>query len=154
MTPSRFEIRLATRDDRAAVLDLMKAAGLAIQGVRADLLGFHLAESPEGSVLGVACLEYYGREGLLRSVGTHPDARGQGIGQDLVRAVESTAVAEGLQRMVLLTTDAMAWFTRLGYIPVPWDSAGVYVQRSSQFAGGCPTSAVAMIRSLTAPTGE
>lgn len=145
-----FQVRQATPADRPAVIDLMRASGLAIQGLRADLLGFHLAESADGVLQGVACLEYYGPEGLLRSVATLPEARGQGIGRALVGAVEATATAEGLQRLFLLTMDAAEYFARLGYRPVPRNSAGVHMQASVQFSQMCPSSAVTMMRDVSA----
>ncbi len=126
----------------------MEASGLGIQGLRADLLGFHIAELEGGEIKEIACRESYRPEGLLRSVATLPDARGQGIGRALVGAVETTAAAEGLQRLFLLTMDAAEYFGGLGYHPVPRDTAGVHMQASVQFAQMCPSSVITMMRVL------
>lgn len=97
---------------------------------------------------GVIAWELLGSEALVRSFAVAPDLRGHGIGTQLYRDLEGAARAEGLERLVLLTETAEAFFVRQGFIRVDRASLSEAVQATAEFTGLCPASAVCLMKSL------
>jgi amino-acid N-acetyltransferase len=52
----------------------------------------------------------------------------------------------GLKKVYLLTTDAQAFFRKLGFAEVPRESAPEAIRRTAQFRTLCPASATLMAR--------
>jgi len=123
----------------------LEAAGLCALGEATELLA---ARAPDGVLLGVAGLERYGGDGLLRSLVVAPAARRSGTGAALVAAVEQRAAALGLGALYLLTESAMAFFAARGYERVPRESVPAAVRGSEQFRLHCPASAVCLRKYL------
>src|SRR5436309_1738214 len=78
--------RAANTEDWPQISDLLQTADLPRDGAQAHLNGFVLALQGQ-KLVGCAARERYGKTALLRSVATHPDYRGIGLGQELVRRV-------------------------------------------------------------------
>ena len=97
---------------------------------------------------GTAGLEPFGALALLRSVAVHPAWRGKGIADALCREVMHRARAMGVRRLFLLTTDAQAYFRRLGFAAIERDSLPAEIRATAQFRELCPASAVAMARDV------
>ena len=72
-------IRAAEPRDRASVESLLLEASLPIDGVEEHLASFFVVDDG-GKIVGVAGIEAYGKDALLRSVVVAKDARGTGIG--------------------------------------------------------------------------
>jgi arsenite methyltransferase len=141
---SAVSVRGAGSADAAAILDLLHAAGLPVDGVADQVeTGFAVAEAGR-AVVGAAALERYGDAGLLRSVVVARDWRGRRVGEALVRERIATARSEGLTRLFLLTTTAASWFPRLGFAPVTREAVPPAVRASREFAGICPSTAAVM----------
>ena len=109
-----------------------------------DNLDDFLAAFNEDGVIGVAGLEKYGKSGLLRSVGIRPEFCNQGIAGKLIAGLESYAVKNGLEEMILLTETASAYFIHKGYHVINRDDVADQVKMSSEFSYVCPQSAVIM----------
>ena len=60
-----------------------------------------------------------------------------------------TAARGGVRRAFLLTTDARAFFERLGFTAIDRKSAPSEILATRQAAGLCPASAVLMVKALT-----
>ena len=136
---------------RADVLRLLRAAALptADVGARADQKFFGIRETDDrGTWLGVVGVERYGNEALLRSLAVSPAARKRGLGAKLVAAVELLARARRYRRVVLLTTDAQAYFSRLGYQPVERQTLSKALAASTQLTSLCPTTATVMAKDV------
>jgi amino-acid N-acetyltransferase len=145
-----MEIRPARREDLDAVRSLLVEAALPADGLE-DQFGSAYAVAVESRRLtGAAGLERYGEYGLLRSVVTAPDRRGRGIGEALVRDRLRWAGQEGLEAVYLLTTTAVGYFPRLGFIPVERETVPAEIRRSREFSSVCPSSAVVMLCPLGA----
>jgi amino-acid N-acetyltransferase len=140
-----MSIRPATGADRDAVEALLRLSRLPLDGLAPDLQGFVVADEGE-SIVGCAGVEAYGADGLLRSVAIHQDARGRGLGQQLVEAAMADAWQRGLATLYLLTTTADRWFPRLGFQAISRDQVSPAVQASVEFASACPASAIVMRR--------
>ncbi|HXW09064.1 MAG TPA: arsenic resistance N-acetyltransferase ArsN2 [Steroidobacteraceae bacterium] len=101
-----------------------------------------------GRVIGAIGLETYGRSGLLRSLVVAPEARGTGLGRQLVEAVEDAARSRGLGRLVLLTETAERFFAGRGYTVIDRATAPDEVRASAEFRSLCPASAICMSKTL------
>lgn len=140
---SEISIRAATPADRPQVVSLLGASGLSSDGVDPALAGYAVAEEG-GAVVGVAGLERYGRQGLLRSVAVSDRHRGLGLGARLTESVIADARANGLDGLYALTTTAEGYFPRLGFEVIERGAVPDEVQRSAEFTTMCPSSAVAL----------
>jgi len=121
------------------VSDLGQAAGVDLFGVR-----------DASRLVGVIGIEAYGSAGLLRSLAVEEAHRKCGLGRTLVEHAESWASRRGVKQLYLLTTSAAAFFSRLGYEAMPRSEAPLAVAGTTQFAGLCPASSIAMRKVLAA----
>lgn len=127
-----IRLRVATRDDLAAVREIVRAAYtryvarigrepgpmLDDHAVPIDEGRLHVAEQ-DGIVRGVLVL-LAGEDGmLLDNVAVAPEAQGRGLGRAMMAFAERAAVAAGYRAIKLYTNEAMveniALYTRLGY---------------------------------------
>ena len=68
---------------------------------------------------------------------------------------ERLAQSQGAKEMYLLTTTAVRFFERLGFVRVEREAAPVTIQRTQEFATLCPSSSTVMMKQLPAnPTVE
>jgi amino-acid N-acetyltransferase len=147
-------IRRAQASDQTAVLQLLGGAGLPT----ADLasvpdLQLWVAEI-EGGLVGVIGLERFGTGALLRSLCVAPYYQRCGLGQELVARLERDAHAGGIERLVLLTETAEAFFRRLGYEIIDRTDVPAELKESAEFRSLCPASAVCLTKSLAGPSGS
>lgn len=147
-------LRAAVASDLAPVERLLVASGLPLDGVRAALPTFVVAES-EGRVVGVAGLEVCCDNALLRSVAVDAGWRSRGLGRALVTRVISDAEARGIRALYLLTTTAERYFPSFGFEPITRDEVPDAVRATDEFQGACPASATVMRRSIgVSPTHD
>jgi amino-acid N-acetyltransferase len=132
--------------DEAAIAALLREAELPHADFAAHLARFIVARDETGAVVGAGGAEVYGREALLRSVVVSPAYRGWGIGDRLLRGLESAAADWGVERWWLLTTSADRYFATRGFIVSSRDDAPRVIQQTGQFSGGCCRTAVCMTR--------
>lgn len=136
-------MRQARTEDLPQVLQLLKEAGLPLEGV-AQHLGNFLLEFDGEKLTGCAGLEVWGQAGLLRSVAVHPEYRSRGIAGRLVRALLEQARRRGLKSVSLLTTTAQDYFPRFGFVGVERAELPAALHASEEFRGACPDSAAAL----------
>ncbi len=139
---SAVALRPAREADRDAVAALLAAARLPT-----DLDGWFPADAcvaeADGRIVGIVGLERGGDAVLLRSVAVDAAARGAGLG---ARLVADRLREAGARRAFLLTTDAAAWFERLGFARGPRESAPPALAATRQFTELCPASAICLAR--------
>jgi amino-acid N-acetyltransferase len=99
-------------------------------------------------VIGVAGLEVYGNNGLLRSVAVATAYRNQGIAAKLINEIETRAATQGLTELFLLTETASEYFAKEGFDRIDRDNIAPQVKQSSEFSHVCPISAIAMKKIL------
>jgi N-acetylglutamate synthase-like GNAT family acetyltransferase len=97
---------------------------------------------------GFGGLEVHGDAALLRSVVTLPPVRRNGIGRAIVEKLETEALAHGVRRMFLLTTDCALFFARLGYGPCGRETVPAAILATRQFTELCPATATVMAKEL------
>jgi amino-acid N-acetyltransferase len=141
-------LRSAHAADLGDVLALLRRANLPTEGVDANALrNFVIAES-EGTPVGVVGLELYRGSALLRSAAVEESWRGSGVGKALVeRALEITQM-RGIHDVFLLTTTAEDYFPRFGFACCGREAVPAAVQKSVEFQGACPETAVVMRKRL------
>lgn len=141
-------LRSARSADLAAVLALLRRASLPTEGVDADTLrNFVIAEN-EGTPVGVVGLELYRGSALLRSAAVEESWRGSGVGKALIdRALEITQ-ERGIHDVFLLTTTAEDYFPRFGFASISREAVPAAVQKSVEFQGACPETAVIMRKTI------
>jgi amino-acid N-acetyltransferase len=145
MAPS---IRRGQAADLPAIVQLLKSAGLPTADLSSAREFQTWVLEQESFILGVVGLERFGIEALLRSLAVAPEHRQRGMGQELVARLECDAQAEGIQRLVLLTETAEAFFRRLGYVMTDRRHVSDEAQQSAEFRSLCPVSAVCMSKAL------
>jgi len=146
---SSFLLRGATAADLPAVERLVAEANLPLEGLPSQFPAAYQVGESAGRVVGVAGLEIYGRDGLLRSVVVDTPWRGLGVGRALVVERLDQARARGLRSAYLLTVDAAAYFTRLGFEPAGREGVPTEVAGSAEFAHACPATAAVLALALT-----
>ncbi len=149
--PGKFTIRQATRDDYAAVERLLNAASLPVEGLDPTLDDFFVAEQADQQVVGTIGLEPYGEAALLRSAAVAPAAQGVGVGEALVNRLSDHARTRGIRELYLLTTTALGYFTRFGFMRIDRADVPPAVRESVEFRESCPASAAAMRKPLSSP---
>ncbi|MDR7417609.1 MAG: arsenic resistance N-acetyltransferase ArsN2 [Armatimonadota bacterium] len=130
--------------DVADVGALLTAARLSQEGVNRNVSGFVVAR--EGRrLVAAACLERHGDAGLLRSVVTAPDRRGQGLAARLIETLLDRARVAGCQTVYLLTDTAEAYFARRGFRRVERGQVPYAIRESEQFRSRTCASAAVMM---------
>jgi ribosomal protein S18 acetylase RimI-like enzyme len=80
---------------------------------------FLLATDGDGTIVGCVAWRSHDRDAELKRMFTITEARGRGIGRQLLAAVEASARAAGRERMILETGDkqpeAIALYEKYGY---------------------------------------
>lgn len=147
MTGAR-EIRRALSADRGLLVRWLEAAGLPTDDLTDAHMQRFLVMTGAGEPLGMVGLECFGEIGLLRSLVVEPTARSDGVGRELVAALEQDALREGVTELWLLTIDADEWFAKLGYATSPRDAAPGEIRNTPEFSGLCPGDAVLMRKTL------
>jgi amino-acid N-acetyltransferase len=136
--------RQATEQDAPALRLLLESQKLPTETVGTMITDFYLAMEHE-AIVGMAGFEYYGEDALLRSVAVPTSCQRKQIGSQLVDWMISQAKQKGLKRIVLLTETASKFFARKGFTIIDRSSIkNEALKKSSQFCGGCCSSAACM----------
>lgn len=132
--------------DYAAFVGALTIASLPTDDLEES--GRYYALDDDRQLVGFGGLEGSGPDQMIRSVVIPLRLRGRGYGQGVVDGLIRRAVADGVERLWLLTTSAGPFFSRLGWRAEDRARAPEAVRTSRQFSGLCPASAVLMCRHL------
>jgi amino-acid N-acetyltransferase len=144
-------MRTATKTDLPAIQALLETSKLPRQGV--EDCAVIVLEERQGVLLGCVGLEVHEAHGLLRSAAIAQEARGQGLGSSLVRAILEQAARLEVSSVSLLTETAKDYFPKFGFKVVERSSLPKSLQASAEFRGACPDSATAMMLEFAASNG-
>jgi SAM-dependent methyltransferase len=134
----------ATDRDLEGILPLLDASGLPTGSVRENLGSFIVMRDGEGSVVGVAGIEVYGRQAPLRSLCVKSEFRNRGLGRRLTAALLRMAMAQRCTEAYLLTATAEGYAQKWGFKRVERSEVAGPVTGSSEFRTACPKTAVVM----------
>lgn len=138
-------IRPAVPSDFAAAAQLLRAAGLPLDGLAEHFGHAFVAEAEDGgSLVGCVALEVYGETALLRSLAVTAGRRGDRLGERLAAAALASAKDLGATDVYLLTQTAERFFPRFGFAVEDRGLAPEVLKQSAEFRGACCPSAVLM----------
>jgi N-acetylglutamate synthase-like GNAT family acetyltransferase len=140
--------RTATKEDMLRIKGFLRENGLPDLGVDECVENFVIAENESGNWIGVAGVEFYGENGLLRSVAVAKQSRALGYGRILVNTILGNARDKGIKTIYLLTQDADNYFQRLGFQIVDRMNVDGAVKRSLEFTEACPECATVMRKTI------
>jgi len=144
---NRIEIRTAGNSYKDDIVGLLRSENLPVADLQTDLQNFFVA-CIDDAVVGVVGLEQYGSYGLLRSLIIHPSYRNQHLAADLIGVIENRANDLGINCIYLLTETAPLYFEKKGYSQTDRNEVPLILQQSTEFSHICPSSAIAMKKSL------
>jgi len=147
------QIERASDADRPSILQLLRDAGLPIDGLVEHASAAFVARDG-AAIVGCSALETYADGALLRSVVVAAGARGRGVGQRLTEAAVTLAQSAGMPAVYLLTTSAESYFPKFGFVPMTREHVPPSVKQSIEFRSACPASAIVMWKPLNGSAGE
>ncbi len=142
-TPENVSMRNAIEQDWPCIEAMLSKANLPLEGAREHLSNFWI-ETVDEEIVAIGGLELYGQYALLRSLVVNDAQRGKAYGTQLVKHLQKTAIATGINHLYLQTTNAANYFHRLGFREITRAEVPSSIQQSSQFRGACPASATSM----------
>jgi amino-acid N-acetyltransferase len=134
-------------EDQPRVMQLLKDNRLPTDGL-ADHLGTAVVARIGTRVVASAALEIYSDGALLRSVAVEAALRGNGFGEQIVRAALDLARQQGTRSVYLLTTTAEDFFPRFGFRRIGRADVPLGVQASVEFRSACPASAAVFAKHI------
>ena len=137
-----FNIRYAHLKDQKIIHSLLLGFKLPLDGLEETKLW--VLESSNGKIIGVAGLEVYGDQGLLRSVAVINSMHNQGYGTALANHVIEEAKTSDILDLFLLTTTAPEFFKELGFKEESREKVAGGITGSLEFRSACPKTAVLM----------
>lgn len=140
MANSPVRIAIATAKTLGDIEKLLRTADLPSYDIAAHLNNFWVACRSD-EVVGAVGLEVYGTDALLRSLVVDLGQRKTGVGGKLLNWAMAAAREKAVTRLWLLTTDADAYFERVGFGRTDRNLAPPGIKTSAQFQGLCPASA-------------
>jgi amino-acid N-acetyltransferase len=93
-------------------------------------------------------IEKYNNYGLLRSFAVDPEYRNQRIGDKLLKFIFEFCKTENINHLYLLTTSAVDYFSKYGFIETSRTEAPDLIKNTREFKTICPMSARFMSKSL------
>jgi arsenite methyltransferase len=141
---SVIPVRSALAADLPAALAILEKANLPTQGVTDHFERGYAVLEQNHRIVGLAGLEIYGNDALLRSVAIDDAFRGHGHGRLLVRERLQWAREHGIADVYLLTTSAAAFFADLGFERIDRAQASEAVRAAPEFAYTCCSTAATM----------
>ena len=144
-----LELRPADREECDAIAKLLPAAELPVEDLDAAMLDAFVVATDGGELVGVAGLEVYGSNSLLRSLAVDRKHRSEGLGTRLVDAMETEARSRGVTALYLLTTTAARFFERLGYTAHERAAVPPSIAATAEFSSLCPDTAHCLSRDLS-----
>lgn len=140
-------IEPAKPEDLPAIEALVNEVGLPAD-VAPHLSDFLVARH-QGAVVGSVGMEVRGPDALFRSLAVTPAYRGSGLGRRLYQALVEKARGRGVRRAYLLTTSIATLAESWGFRRIDRDQVPAAIRETTQFRGGCCSSAVAMSQELS-----
>jgi amino-acid N-acetyltransferase len=139
---SAFKIRPAILDDQKTIHSLLLGYKLPLDGLEETELW--VLQLSSGEIAGVAGLELYGDQGLLRSVAVADGMHNRGYGAALASYVIGEARKSRVQDLFLLTTTAPEFFKKLGFKEESREKVVGGIGDSVEFKSACPKTAILM----------
>ena len=126
----------------------LEEARLPVADLTAEHMSDFLFAVDDEQCIGMIGLEQFEHIALLRSLVVDLQARGGGVGRQLVTALEQLAASRNVTDLWLLTIDADKYFEALGYSVTRRDAAPDAIRNTVEFSKLCPGDAIVMRKRL------
>jgi amino-acid N-acetyltransferase len=131
-------LRPATVDDVPSILQLIvpwEEEGTLVKRDRTQIerdIGQYIVLEHDGVIFGCAALypDHESRMGEMAALTVAPHTQGQGDGERILKRIEQQARALGLTQIFVLTTRAMDWFLKRGFVRASLDKLPLYRRAS------------------------
>jgi amino-acid N-acetyltransferase len=133
--------------DLSAAQELLSKYDLPTDGL--DETELWCVRRDDRGVIGIAGLETWERQGLLRSVVVESNYRKSGVGRALVEHTLEEAMKRHLVELFLLTETASHFFGGFGFKPFKRKNVTGDILRSAEFREACPDTASVMRLALS-----
>lgn len=140
-------LRKARETDLKEILLLLEKVDLPGDGVSGNLENFFVCTYCK-TVIGCVGLRIRGKSGLMRSLAVHPEHRGKGIGNVLIRKIFIYAKGKKISDMYLLTTTAEEYYVKYGFVRIQRDVVDLQMMEAPEFRSVCAQAAVCMRKEL------
>jgi len=137
-----WKVKKLKKAERQAARKLVAASGLPRGGM--DDAELWCVKGEGGRILGVAGLETWGRQGLLRSVAVDKESRKEGVATALVKQIIAAARKKKIGEVFLITETAPLFFERLGFNAIDRSRVRGGVLDSVEFREACSETAPVM----------
>jgi len=138
-----MQYRQATKADLTEIEELLKDNNLPFSDCSEHIDNFILKEE-KNKIIGIGCIEIYGRNGLIRSMVVAKNYRRSGVAKEILRTLKEKAFDSGVTDIYLLTETAIEYFKTVGFKALDRDDAPDSIKNTKQFNAICPSSAVVM----------
>ncbi len=142
-----IEYRQAKQTDQNEIESLLNFYELPASDCAPHLDNFIVALE-SGELVGVGGYESCGDFGLLRSFAVSADHKGNGVAESIFNIVYEHAAKQGKTTLYLLTTTAVGYFKKMGFVECPRSECPDPIKSTKQFTELCPGSATTMFRAL------
>jgi amino-acid N-acetyltransferase len=137
-----FKIRPAQFEDQKNIHTILSDFNLPLEGL--DSTKLWVLQLDNGEIVGVAGLEMYDMQCLLRSVAVLKAFHNQSFGTYLTNFVIVEAKKSQVKDLFLLTTTATEFFKKLGFKEESREKVVGGIINSVEFRSACPKTAVLM----------
>ena len=146
-----MKFEFANPSDEPQIRQLLAECELPDEDITASHLKHFLVVRHEAKLMGVVGLEVFHQCALLRSLAVDTQTRRQGIASQLVKKIEEYARSHDAASLYLLTTTSVDYFEKHGYHTTDRDNVPFVIKETAEFKSICPSTAVCMVKSLSAP---
>jgi N-acetylglutamate synthase-like GNAT family acetyltransferase len=141
-----MKVREPRAADYASVKAMLEDAGLPTEDFVPEYLAY-VAED-DGRVVAAIGFQGFAHVGLLRSLVVEDGTRFEGLGRQLVSALEAHAEEQGVREIWLLTLGVDGYFTALGYETRDRGEVPPEISGTAEFAELCSDNATLMSKKL------
>jgi amino-acid N-acetyltransferase len=134
--------RAHTIAERQEVFSLLQQANLPIEDIdqQVQLFMLHHQQIPTGTTGWYRWQDV----ALLRSMSIIAAYQGKGMGKVLYNSIEQLAIEEGIRQFYLLTTTAVGFFAKAGFMVTDRNLVPEALLQLPAFAYVCPSTAIVM----------
>lgn len=143
-----YDVDFATASDEIRIKELLKDGGLPWEDITPMHLRHFLVLKDGAGLIGVIGMEVFNHIALLRSLAVRSQERNRGFASELINRAEGYAHSSGVHALYLLTMTATDFLARRGYQLMDRSFAPASLQRTGEFQGLCPVTAVCMVKYL------
>ncbi|RNC79341.1 MAG: GNAT family N-acetyltransferase [Balneola sp.] len=140
-------INTSSIKDLKSIKQLLKQNNLPFEDVGVSEIRF-LTIKRDQEIIACGGLEFFEEIALLRSVSVREGYKNEGLGSKLTQMLMDEAERMGAKTVYLLTTTALEYFKRKGFVVVTREEAPVEIQTSVEFSKLCPDSAALMRKKI------